>query len=203
MRKRHKHIFLITIFISQLQDKYSNFDITSGTFSKGQISSKNKGFQGVMVSSAYLAKAENDDKTAKDLDEMLSGVESAQKWLQNAFERDGLELVSCGYYIDDNGNMGSWSVVKKRDSMFDGLADQSKKSAERIKEKKEKEEEQKKAAEKKEEEEQSKVSKNEVIVVASSDKEMIKKAKNELLEQKDGVKSKEEKAVGNNFDYSI
>lgn len=196
-------------YLSQLQDKYSNFDITAGTFSKGQISSKNKGFQGVMVSSAYLSKAENDGETAKKLDEMLSGVESAQKWLKNACERDGLELVSCGYFIDENGNMGSYSVVEKKHSMFDGLAEQSKKNADRIKEKQEKAKEQKKADEKKAEEkkekqeQQVKASKDKIVVVASSDKEMVKKAKDELLGKNEQVKAKEEKAVGNNFDYSI
>lgn len=35
--------------LSQLQDKYSTFDITEGTFSKNQISSQSKGFQGVMI----------------------------------------------------------------------------------------------------------------------------------------------------------
>lgn len=194
-------------YLNQLQDKYSDFDITAGTFSKGQISSKNKGFQGVMVSSAYLAKAENDEKTAKDLDEMLSGVESAQKWLQNACERDGLELVSCGYFIDDNGNMGSWSVVKKKNSMFDGLAEQSQKTADRMKEKKAKEKQkkalEKKAEERKKEKEQLRASKNEVVVVASSDKEMVKKAKNALLGENDQIKDKEKKAAGSNFDYSI
>ena len=105
--------------LSQLQDKYSNFDITAGTFSKNQISSSNKGFQGVMISPAYLSKAENDEATAKDLEEMLSGVESAYNWLKNACAKDGLKLVSCGYFIDENGNMGSYSVVEKKNSIFD------------------------------------------------------------------------------------
>ena len=137
--------------LNQLQDKYSNFDIMAGTFSKGQVSSSSKGFQGVMISSAYLSKAENDEKTAQDLDEMLSGVESAYNWLKNAFARDGLELVSCGYYIDENGKMGSYSVVEKKHSMFDGLAEQSEKSADRIKEKQEKAREEKRAARKEQE----------------------------------------------------
>lgn len=102
-------------------------------------------FNGVAISPAYLAKAENDEKTAKDLDEMLSGVEPAKKWLRDAFKRDGLELVSCGYYIDENGNMGSWSRVKKKDSMFDGLTKQREKDADRIRKKREKEKKAKEA----------------------------------------------------------
>lgn len=203
--------------LGRLQDKYSNFDITAGTFSNNQISSKSKGFQGVMINPAYLAKAENNEKTAKELDEMLSGVESAQKWLEDAFKRDGLELVSCGYFIDENGEMGSWSVVKKKDSMFDGLAEKSEKNADRIKEKQEKTREQKKTdekkAEKKEAEEkqgqQVKTSKDKVVVVASSNEELLKKAKdaangkNETSVTNEKVLAKEEKALGNNFDYSI
>lgn len=71
--------------MEQMKDKYSEFDVTVGNFSQNQVSEKSRGFQGVAVSPAYLAKAENSEKTAKDLDEMLSGVESAQKWLQDAF----------------------------------------------------------------------------------------------------------------------
>ena len=192
--------------LNQLQDKYSNFDITAGTFSKGQVSSSSKGFQGVMISSAYLPKAENDEKTAQDLDEMLSGVESAYNWLKNAFARDGLELVSCGYYIDENGKMGSYSVVEKKHSMFDGLAEQSEKSADRIKEKQEKAREQKKADEKKAEEkreQQVKPSKDKVVVVASSNEELLKKAKDAANGANEKVLTREEKVLGNNFDLSI
>ena len=192
--------------LNQLQDKYSNFDITAGTFSKGQVSSSSKGFQGVMISSAYLSKAKNDEKTAQDLDEMLSGVESAYNWLKNAFARDGLELVSCGYYIDENGKMGSYSVVEKKHSMFDGLAEQSEKSADRIKEKQEKARKQKKADEKKAEEkreQQVKPSKDKVVVVASSNEELLKKAKDAANGANEKVLTREEKVLGNNFDLSI
>ena len=194
--------------LGQLQDKYSNFDITAGTFSKNQVSSSSRGFQGVMVSSAYLSKAESDEATAKDLDEMLSGVESAYNWLKNAFAKDGLELVSCGYYIDENGKMGSYSVVEKKHSMFGGLAEQNEKSADRIKEKQEKAREQKKADEKKAEkkkaeEKQVKSSKDEVVVVASSNEELLKKAKDAANGTNEKSLAKEEKALGNNFDYSI
>ena len=194
--------------LSQLQDKYSTFGITEGTFSKNQISSQSKGFQGVMISSAYLAKAENNEKTAKELDEMLSGVEAAQKWKENAFKNDGLELISSGYYIDENGQMSSWSVVKKKDSIFDGLSEQSKKNADRIKEKQEKTQEQKKAderkaEEKKAEEKQVKTSKDNVLVVASSNEELLKKAIDAANGTNERILTKEEKALGNNFDFSI
>lgn len=197
--------------LSQLQDKYTNFDITVGTFSKNQISSSSKGFQGVMVNSAYLSKAENDEATAKELNEMMSGVESAYNWLKNAFAKDGLELVSCGYFIDENGNMGSYSVVEKKHSMFDGLTEQSEKSADRIKEKQEKAREQKKVDEKKAEkkkaeekqEQQVKSSKDNVVIVASSNEELLKKAKNAANGINEKVLTKEEKALGNHFDYSI
>ncbi len=197
--------------LGQLQDKYSNFDITAGTFSKSQVSSSSRGFQGVMISSAYLSKAENDEATAKDLDEMLSGVESAYNWLKNAFAKDGLELVSCGYYIDENGKMGSYSVVEKKHSMFDGLTEQSEKNADRIKEKQEKAWEQKKADEKKaekkeaEERQEQRVSsaKDKVVVVASSNEELLKKAKDAASGINEKVLTKKEKALGNNFDLSI
>ena len=136
---------------------------------------------------------------------MLSGVESAYNWLKNAFARDGLELVSCGYYIDENGKMGSYSVVEKKHSMFDGLAEQSEKNADRIKEKQEKAREQKKADEKKAEEkrEQQVKSSKDKVVVASSNEELLKKAKEAANGTNEKVLTKEEKALGNNFDLSI
>lgn len=170
-----------TSVLEQMKDKYSDFEVTVGTFSQSQISSKNKGFQGVMISSAYLAKAENDGKTAKDLDDMLSGVESAYNWLKNAFAKDGSELVSCGYYIDDKGNMGSYSVIKKKGSMFDGLQKQSDDMDKRIKEKREKKAQEKKDAEK-----------------VKEQKQEEKKSETEDNKQKlEGQKT------GNHVDYSI
>ena len=156
-------------YLSELNKKYSDFEISEGTFSKNQISAQGKGFQGVMINSAYLAKAQSNEKTAKELDEMLSGVATAQKWLEDAFKRDGLELVSCGYYIDENGNMGSWSVVKKKDSIFDGLTEQSEKDTERIKKKKEEKEKQEIEEKKKEEKEIEKRETQGNIIVVKSD----------------------------------
>lgn len=165
-----------TSVLEQMQDKYSGFEVTAGSFSQSQISSRSKGFQGVMVSSAYLAKAENDEKTAKDLDDMLSGVESAYNWLKNAFARDGSELVSCGYYIDDKGNMGSYSVIKKKDTMFDGLQKQSNDMDKRIKERQEKRTQEKKEAE---------------------------KVKEKKIETEDNKQKLEGRKIGNHVDYSI
>lgn len=132
--------------LEQMRDKYPEFEISSGNFSQGRISAKNKGFQGVTVSPAYLAKAESNGRTAKDLEEMLGGVESAYNWLKNAFARDGLELVSCGYFIDDKGKMGSYSVVKKKDGMFE-IIDRMNEEAEKIREKKKAQKDGKKSAE--------------------------------------------------------
>lgn len=173
--------------LEQMQEKYAEFDVTAGNFSQNQVSGESKGFQGVTVSPAYLAKAENNAKTAKDLDEMLSGVGSTQKWLQDAFRRDGLELVSCGYYIDENGNMGSWSLVKKKDSLFDGLAKQSEKDAERIREKRKKAEERE----------------DKVLVTASSHKEVLVRAKEALAGTTGKTLIKKEKALGKDVDYRV
>lgn len=119
--------------IGDYNNAYENVYTEAG-FSKNQIFSQGRGFQGVAISPAYLAKAGKNEDTAKDLDEMLSGVEKAYNWLKNSIEKDGNKLISCGYYIDENGKMGSYSVVEKKHSMFDSLEVQSEKDAERIKE---------------------------------------------------------------------
>ena len=79
--------------------------------------------------------------------------------------------------------MGSWSLVKKKDSMFDGLAKQSEKDAERIREKQEKVKEQKKAEEKK------------FLITASSNKELLVRAKAAL--------TGEERALGRGVDHRV
>ena len=110
------------------------------------------------------------------------------------------------FNLDENGKMGSYSVVEKKHGMFDGLAEQSEKSADRIKEKQEKAREQKKADEKKAEEkreQQVKPSKDKVVVVASSNEELLKKAKDAANGINGKALTKEEKALGNNFDLSI
>ena len=200
-------------YLERLQDKYSGFDISKGTFSQNQISSAQKGFKGVQISSAYLNKAENNDAEAKKLDEMLSGVEDAQKWLENACARDGLELVSNGFYIDDQGNMGSWSVVRNKKSMFEGLNNQVDKDADRIREQlekkaKEKKEEEKVEKKKEEEEKAEKAEEKEinnqpVVVVANSTKELLQKAKETLNGDEMSILTPDEKKVGSLLDVSI
>ena len=196
--------------LERLQEKYSGFDISKGTFSQNQILSAKRGCQGVQISSAYLAKAENDEKEAKKLDEMLSGVEDAQRWLENAFAKDGTELISNGYYIDDKGNMGSWSVVRKKDDMFSGLNNQANLNKDRVQEQRDKKAQEKKAEEKKAEkeekaeklEEQRKINNQPTVIVASSNKELLEKA-NDILGDDNKIATNEEKQVGSIVDVSL
>ncbi len=61
----------------------------------------------------------------------------------------------------------------------------------------------KKAEKKKAEEKQVKSSKDKVVVVASSNEELLKKAKDAANGTNEKSLAKEEKVLGNNFDYSI
>lgn len=192
--------------LNSLQEKYSSFNITAGFFSKNQISSQGKGFQGVIINPSYLAKAENDPQAAKDLDEMLSGVESAQKWLQDAFARDGLELVSSGYYIDEKGNMSSWSVVNKKSSLFDGLAEQNAKNAEKIKEMKAEKKEQQEELEEKHKasrEEKAKLKEKMEKVDKAKFGDKFKEAIVIMKSDEHSAVVKEEKELGNTLDFTV
>ena len=84
--------------------------------------------------------------------------------------------------------MGSWSLVKKKDSIFDGLAKQSEKDTERIREKAK---EQEKAEEKK------------FFVTASSNKELIVRAKEALQGTTGKTLTEEERALGRGVDYRV
>lgn len=194
-----------TSVLEQMQEKYSEFDITSGVVTQSSISSSTKGFQGVTINPAFLAKAENDGETAKKLDEMLGGVEEAQKWKQNVLSQKGLNLISSGFYIDENGNMSSWSVVEKKNSIFDNLKQQNEETNDRIKEKKEKEKAEKEENEKKvgKNKQEKKLSNDKTVIFSKSNEELIRKAEETLYGANDKIKSKEETAVGGNFDFSI
>lgn len=98
--------------------------------------------------------------------------------------------------------MGSWSLVKKKDSMFDSLAKQSEKDAKRIQEKWEKANEQEKA-EKKKAEKQVNSSKDKAFVTASSHKELLVRAKEALEGTTGKTLTKEERALGRGVDYRV
>ena len=87
--------------------------------------------------------------------------------------------------------MGSWSLVKKKDSMFDSLAKQSEKDAKRIQEKWEKANEQEKAE------------KDKAFVTASSHKELLVRAKEALEGTTGKTLTKEERALGRGVDYRV
>lgn len=168
--------------LEQLKERYPSFDIATGTVNQSSISSK-KGFQGVTINPAYLAKAENDEKEAQKLDEMLSGVETAQKWKEKVLGSKGLELISSGFFIDANGNMGSYSVVKSKNTMFDGIAKQAEDMNEKLKERKEEKATEQKKAEK---------LKEEKLLTKSEEKEFeLSKDKNMKI------------SIGNHVDFSI
>ncbi len=186
--------------LETLQEKYSGFDITEGIVTQGSVPSSSKGFQGVTINPAFLAQAEDDEGTAKKLDEMLSGVEAAEKWLKNTLSQNGLNLISGGFYIDENGNMSSWSLVEKKNSIFDGLKRQSEEAADRVKKKKEEEKAGKKAEEKQQEK---KLSNDKAVIFAKSKEEMIRKAEEAIYNIHDKNKLEEEKAVGGSFDFFV
>lgn len=194
-----------TSVLEQMQEKYSEFDIMSGVITQNSISSSTKGFQGVTINPAFLAKAENDEGAAKKLDEMLSGVEEAQKWKQNVLSQKGLNLISSGFYIDEDGNMSSWSVVEKKNSIFDNLKQQNEETIDRIKEKKEKAKAEKEENEEKtgEKTQEKKLSNDKSVIFAKSNEELVRKAEETLYGANDKIKPKEKTAVGGNFDFSI
>ena len=134
--------------LKSLQNKYSDIPLSLGQFTPNQASGARNGFQGVLISPIYLAKAEQSETEYAKLDEMLSGVSDAQKWLEGAFANDGLELVANGFYIDDKGNMGSWSAVRKKNDLLSEINIEMNKGAERINKQKAEKQEDKKSEEK-------------------------------------------------------
>lgn len=97
-------------YYKKLCDKFPNIKFGVHYFSSNSLFPTSKDWQNtpcVTIDPAYLKKAANDPKVAKDLEEKLSGEPAAIAWLQNASMADGIKVTSVGTYIDGNGDMSS------------------------------------------------------------------------------------------------
>ena len=212
-------------YYEQLKAKYSNMDfILVSPEQKDEAESKKGMYQSskeliVLIDSDKIEKMAEDEEYRAKYEGILSNATSQLSQMKDSLGSKADSVSSFGMTFDDNGNASFFAVVDK------SLAAQK----ERIADKKEAAAEEKKKAQKKTQEKRAEERKadradknkkmdsadktnskekssdaDKVTVSASSWEELLKKIDNVIYESRaDSVLTKEEKAVGQSFDYSI
>lgn len=212
-------------YYEQLKAKYSNMDfILVSPEQKEEAESKKGTYQSskeliVLIDSDKIEKMAEDEEYRAKYEGILSNATSQLSQMKDSLGSKADSVSSFGMTFDDNGNASFFAVVDK------SLAAQK----ERIADKKEAAAEEKKKAQKKTQEKRAEERKadradknkkmdsadktnskekssdaDKVTVSASSWEELLKKIDNVIYESRaDSVLTKEEKAVGQSFDYSI
>ncbi len=212
-------------YYEQLKAKYSNMDfILVSPEQKEEAESKKGMYQSskeliVLIDSDKIEKMAEDEEYRAKYEGILSNATSQLSQMKDSLGSKADSVSSFGMTFDDNGNASFFAVVDK------SLAAQK----ERIADKKEAAAEEKKKAQKKTQEKRAEERKadradknkkmdsadktnskekssdaDKVTVSASSWEELLKKIDNVIYESRaDSVLTKEEKAVGQSFDYSI
>ena len=212
-------------YYEQLKAKYSNMDfILVSPEQKEEAESKKGMYQSskeliVLIDSDKIEKMAEDEEYRAKYEGILSNATSQLSQMKDSLGSKADSVSSFGMTFDDHGNASFFAVVDK------SLAAQK----ERIADKKEAAAEEKKKAQKKTQEKRAEERKadradknkkmdsadktnskekssdaDKVTVSASSWEELLKKIDNVIYESRaDSVLTKEEKAVGQSFDYSI
>ena len=212
-------------YYEQLKAKYSNMDfILVSPEQKEEAESKKGMYQSskeliVLIDSDKIEKMAEDEEYRAKYEGILSNATSQLSQMKDSLGSKADSVSSFGMTFDDNGNASFFAVVDN------SLAAQK----ERIADKKEAAAEEKKKAQKKTQEKRAEERKadradnnkkmdsadktnskekssdaDKVTVSASSWEELLKKIDNVIYESRaDSVLTKEEKAVGQSFDYSI
>lgn len=212
-------------YYEQLKAKYSNMDFILVSLEQKEEAESKKGmYQSskeliVLIDSDKIEKMAEDEEYRAKYEGILSNATSQLSQMKDSLGSKADSVSSFGMTFDDNGNASFFAVVDK------SLAAQK----ERIADKKEAAAEEKKKAQKKTQEKRAEERKadradknkkmdsadktnskekssdaDKVTVSASSWEELLKKIDNVIYESRaDSVLTKEEKAVGQSFDYSI
>jgi chemotaxis protein histidine kinase CheA len=212
-------------YYEQLKAKYSNMDFILVSPEQKEEAERKKGmYQSskeliVLIDSDKIEKMAEDEEYRAKYEGILSNATSQLSQMKDSLGSKADSVSSFGMTFDDNGNASFFAVVDK------SLAAQK----ERIADKKEATAEEKKKAQKKTQEKRAEETKadradknkkmdsadktnskekssdaDKVTVSASSWEELLKKIDNVIYESRvDSVLTKEEKAVGQSFDYSI
>lgn len=212
-------------YYEQLKAKYSNMDfILVSPEQKEEAESKKGMYQSskeliVLIDSDKIEKMAEDEEYRTKYEGILSNATSQLSQMKDSLGSKADSVSSFGMTFDDNGNASFFAVVDKslaaqKERIADkkeAAAEEKKKAQEKTQEKRAEERKADRADKNKKMDSADKTNSKEkssdadkVTVSASSWEELLKKIDNVIYESRaDSVLTKEEKAVGQSFDYSI
>ena len=212
-------------YYEQLKAKYSNMDfILVSPEQKEEAESKKGMYQSskeliVLIDSDKIEKMAEDEEYRAKYEGILSNATSQLSQMKDSLGSKADSVSSFGMTFDDNGNASFFAVVDKSlaaqkariADKKEAAAEEKKKAQKKTQEKRAEERKADRADKNKKMDSADKTNSKEkssdadkVTVSASSWEELLKKIDNVIYESRaDSVLTKEEKAVGQSFDYSI
>ena len=115
-------------YIQGMEKKFSGTKFFVGTVSYGQTYG-NSSDVNFVVNPKYLDKLGADEKTRKQFEEDVNYLnEFAKRFKQQQLSR-GREIISQGWFLDENGNWGGWTISRpiKQSSVLQDMADYAEK----------------------------------------------------------------------------
>ena len=98
-------------YLSELNKRHSSLNIMAGGVNKNYSSGNYPNKVDVMIAPSILAKMVSDPKEAQKYEKMLSDIPMCEKWANSAIKgMTGNEVKYRQVWIDENGNMGSFSI---------------------------------------------------------------------------------------------
>ena len=204
-------------YYEQLKAKYSNMDfILVSPEQKEEAESKKGMYQSskeliVLIDSDKIEKMAEDEEYRAKYEGILSNATSQLSQMKDSLGSKADSVSPFRMTFDDNGNASFFAVVDKSLAAQKERIEEKKKAQKKTQEKRAEERKADRADKNKKMDSADKTNSKEkssdadkVTVSASSWEELLKKIDNVIYESKaDSVLTKEEKAVGQSFDYSI
>ena len=99
-------------YLKNMEKKISGAAFFVGTVSYGQTYG-NKSDVNFVVNPKFLGKLGTDMEATKRFEEDVEYLHNFAKWQRESLAASGWEVVSQGWFCDENGNWGGWCVTRK------------------------------------------------------------------------------------------
>ena len=184
-------------YLSGLNEKYSSLNIMAGSVDENYRGGSYPEKVDVMIAPSILKKMASDPKEAQKYERMLSNIPACERWANSAIKAmTGNEVTYRQVWIDDDGNMGSFSISEPSEAQkkWDAQRKEDEKKAfeerlEHIREKsRERSEQLKEKAEEAKKTEDSKDQDNKVVVKSDTAQDKAENLLSEKLENADDGK---------------
>ena len=184
-------------YLGGLNEKYSSLNIMAGSVNENYRGGSYPEKVDVMIAPSILKKMASDPKEAQKYERMLSNIPACERWANSTIKAmTGNEVTYRQVWIDDDGNMGSFSISEPSEAQkkWDAQRKEDEKKAfeerlEHIREKaRERSEQRKEKAEEEKKTEDNQDQGSMVVVKSDTAQDKAKKLLSEKLEHADDGK---------------